>query len=62
MAHRRRCLVPYVSLDSPFCFGGRGFSRDSRKDRTHTVNGELMGDFNCGCADCLRGALPRPHR
>ena len=62
MAHRRSCLLPYVSLDSPFCFGGRGFSRDSRKDRTHTVNGELMGDFNCGCADCLRGPLPRPHR
>ena len=50
MAHRRSCLLPYVSLDSPFCFGGRGFSRDSRRDRTHTATSGRRG---------LAGPLPR---
>ena len=49
MAARHECLLPYVSLDAFFCFGGGGLSLDSQRART-VRRGRPMGTFDCGAS------------
>ncbi|KAK7231099.1 hypothetical protein SO694_000761110 [Aureococcus anophagefferens] len=48
MAARKRCMVPYVSLDSFFCAGGGGRSVDSSRNAARDPDSNrVMGVFPC---------------
>ncbi|KAH8091514.1 glycoprotein 6-alpha-L-fucosyltransferase [Aureococcus anophagefferens] len=48
MAARKRCMVPYVSLDSFFCAGGGGRSVDSTRNAARDPDSNrVMGVFPC---------------